>query len=243
MGLILGFGLGNPIQELFVEPCPTDLDCWLYEWFTPAERLQLDRLPVSRRMNRITGHAAAKKSLSNVLGITPREITIDHYPSGTPFALVNDDNYPVSLTHMQGYGAALVSQQTNHFLGIDIVYDRGYEIADLMQRVSTPQEQNWLLSGEKRRRFFELWALKEAALKAWGVGMRIAPWEVEVTCPIQAESVTTIQCLSADLPDLCGTLLPGVEPFIIAISWSDCIVDHRSILQAYQQPRGLHLGC
>ena len=74
-----------------------------------------------------------------------------------------------------------------HQFGVDMIEDRGQRISDLMLRVTTGAEREWLMGGDVRSRFFDLWALKEAALKTWGVGMRLAPWDVEVSCPIKSQ--------------------------------------------------------
>jgi phosphopantetheinyl transferase len=238
--MLLGFHLAEQIQWLFVGSIDSNLEALIDYWFTAHEREQISQLSDGKRINRVLGHMAAKKVLVQLLGVSPHDITINHHPSGTPFAQVMKMAYPVSLSHVQRCGAAMTAAEPNCHIGIDIAYDHGRDIANLIERIATPEEREWLFAGETRRRFFELWSLKEAALKAWGVGMRVAPWEVEVT--FQQGGTTTIAPIAMDYPELRGTIVHVPDTaLVVGTAWSDG-PDAR-VWAACRQPRGLHIGC
>jgi len=81
-----------------------------------------------------------------------------------------------NLSHTQGLIALAVVQGKD--IGVDVEFlPRKTEIDSLAQRYFSPQEWRELddLDGDKRReRFFDLWTLKEAYVKACGQGLSLS---------------------------------------------------------------------
>jgi len=78
------------------------------------------------------------------------------------------DGRPISVTHSHGY-AGLVVGPPGSRVGIDLELEAGRDCASLAELAYAPEEYKWLLQlerTERRRRFHELWTLKEAFAKA-----------------------------------------------------------------------------
>lgn len=77
-----------------------------------------------------------------------------------------------NLSHTQGLIALAVSQDAN--IGVDVeMHERGNDLQNLAQHCYTPAELAYLYDDENafRERFFSLWTLKEAFIKAVGKGL------------------------------------------------------------------------
>jgi 4'-phosphopantetheinyl transferase len=93
----------------------------------------------------------------------------------------------VNVTHAASWVAAAASRMGR--IGIDLEMERSVEHA-LVDRCCTPFERGWIdaaPSVERPGRFFRLWTLKEAYLKATGIGLRAHPREIPlVVSPVSA---------------------------------------------------------
>jgi 4'-phosphopantetheinyl transferase len=119
-------------------------------------------------------HALLRTSLSRHADRGPATWRFGKTPAGKPF-LISADAIALSfsLSHARGMVACAVTEQPA--VGVDVeCVDRDVDAAGIAARFFAPAEAAHLerLDGVARRdRFFDFWTLKEALVKALGVGM------------------------------------------------------------------------
>jgi phosphopantetheine--protein transferase-like protein len=145
---------------------------------TEAERAHLmSRGTPKRQADRILGRMAAKQAVADLTGLEPTEFRIENRPSGEPF-VVTESGEPVphvSISHRDGQAVAVATLDGRAGIDMEVVEARAPSFAETWFRLS---EQK-MCNGNPR---FEsqVWAVKEAVLKALGTGLRLDPREVEV---------------------------------------------------------------
>ncbi|MFT5823364.1 MAG: 4'-phosphopantetheinyl transferase [Crocinitomix sp.] len=113
--------------------------------------------------------------LSYYLGIEPQDIQIGRLSKGKPISIDN----PTLRFNMSNSGRKVVyAFSLDEEIGIDL--ERIREMSDLDELIEknyNRYEQNYINKLPEKRlyRFFKFWTIKEAYLKAIGVGMRIPP--------------------------------------------------------------------
>jgi phosphopantetheinyl transferase len=122
-------------------------------------------------------HALLRRTLSRYSDRPPADWRFEHSPAGKP--LIAEGGHPrfaVSLSHAAGMVACAVTGAED--VGIDVEsMDRDVDASAIASRFFAPVEAAHLsrLAGDARReRFFDLWTLKEAMVKALGAGMAMA---------------------------------------------------------------------
>ena len=124
-------------------------------------------------------HALLRHTLSGLGGRAPDCWRFDAPANGKPF-LMHEDAFRAefSLSHTHGMVACAVTTAADARVGVDVeCIDRGVDAAGLAARFFAPAEAAHLaqLDDEARRdRFFDLWTLKEALVKALGVSMAMS---------------------------------------------------------------------
>jgi 4'-phosphopantetheinyl transferase len=120
-------------------------------------------------------HALLRTMLSQGRAVAPRDWQFDTTPSGKPFLRDADatGDASFSLSHTRGMVACAVTRDAD--VGIDVEsIDRDVHDRAISVRFFAASERDALarLAPEiRRRRFFDLWTLKEAILKATGLGL------------------------------------------------------------------------
>jgi 4'-phosphopantetheinyl transferase len=151
----------------------------LLDTLDPSEKARSARFRVeAARVHYVAAHALARFAIGRALGREAGSLEFDYDPLGKPH-LVGAADLGFSLSHADGLvGCAL---GVHREIGIDIENMRQETdlgaIADVAFAVS---EREWvaaLPTGDRRERFFQLWTLKEAYLKAKGVGFSHPPAE------------------------------------------------------------------
>jgi 4'-phosphopantetheinyl transferase len=154
-------------------------DEWLArdQTISPSER---DRIRAFRRWEDAMSSLLARRLMidlvANSLGCEPATVMISREPSGRPVVTsACHDAVRVTAAHSGEWVAAAVS--TRGRIGIDLEVAR--PVSDgLPERCCAPTERDWLrrdASADVAVRFFQLWTLKEAFLKAIGLGLAIDP--------------------------------------------------------------------
>lgn len=122
-------------------------------------------------------HALLRHALSRYDGRAPTDWLFEKTPAGQP--LLRDAGAArasFSLSHTHGMVACAVTKDAA--VGVDVErVDREVDAADIAARFFAPAEAAHLmqLDPEARRdHFFDLWTLKEALVKALGVGMAMS---------------------------------------------------------------------
>lgn len=160
------------------EPRAEQLD----EWLTPRERARYLSLRTAvRRREWVAGRVAAKQALSRrcaIGGPHPfQRIEVVAAATGRPGYLLDGrpGEFGLSIGHAAGQALVAVSRERGQPLGVDLepVEDRGRGFEALLL---SPEETRALggVRGRERERAVTLaWVLKEALLKAMGVGLAL----------------------------------------------------------------------
>ncbi len=139
------------------------------------ERTQFERFHSARdARDYAAAHALLRTSLSRYADRGPSRWRFDRTPPGKPF-LIEEDGFSASFSLSHTHGMVACALTAAAALGVDVeCIDRKVDSADIAARFFAPAEAAHLaqLDGEVRReRFFDLWTLKEALVKALGVGL------------------------------------------------------------------------
>ncbi len=136
------------------------------------ERARADRYRFDADRNLFVAcRASLRRILGQRMNIPPGEVPVATDPLGKPF--VADLGFHFSVSHSSGKGLIAVSQEP---VGIDVEPVRLMSDASAVaKRFFTSTEQTAILRFEEQdqisRRFLMCWTLKEALLKARGVGL------------------------------------------------------------------------
>ena len=152
------------------EDSTAELDGRLLELLDAEERQRHERLrrPADRQLF-LAAHAATRLVLSRYLDRAPESLSFATDNNGRP-ALASDATLEFNLSHTPGCVACVVSETTA--CGVDVQAVEG--VADplvVAETYCSADERAWLHAQpahEQRLRFFELWTLKEAFIKARG---------------------------------------------------------------------------
>jgi 4'-phosphopantetheinyl transferase len=142
------------------------------------ERAQYRRFQFARdARDYAAAHALLRRTLSLTGGQPPAEWQFAKTPAGKPLLIgENADRASFSLSHTRGMVTCVVTHGAE--VGVDVeCVDRAVDAGAIAERFFTPAEADRLmdLSGDARRdRFFDLWTLKEALVKALGRGMAVS---------------------------------------------------------------------
>jgi phosphopantetheine--protein transferase-like protein len=168
-----GWGRAMVARALSTES-PEDIQGLL----TEAERDEISaRGNPQRRADRLLGRVAAKRAVSALTGRRPDRFRIQSAASGEPLVLA-DDGTPmprVSISHRDGEAMAIATEKGRPGIDLEIVEERHPSFAETWFR---PSEREWTAGIASRES--QVWAIKEAVLKALGTGMRLDPRDVEV---------------------------------------------------------------
>jgi 4'-phosphopantetheinyl transferase len=147
------------------------------------ERARATRFHFERDRNSyVLAHALARTLLGRLTGVEPRALRFALGPHGRP-----ELEWPASsprlrfnISHTHGLVACALALE--HDIGVDVEHvERRLEIGRVAPSVFSPDERRALatLEGEAlRTRFFQLWTLKEAYIKARGMGLALPLREI-----------------------------------------------------------------
>jgi len=125
--------------------------------------------------------AEALAELSLRLGLPKPARRAGHDPHGRPRAEAGETFLPVSFSRCGAVRA--VALGLGGRVGVDLV-DPGEHLAtDQLMGLAAPGERLWLEplpEDLRRRRLWEVWACREALLKALGLGLALEPGAVEL---------------------------------------------------------------
>ena len=155
------------------------------DWLNPAEQRRLNRCRnIQIRHQFALCRAALRAVLCNRIGCTNDQLSFEYGQHGKPIALASGKAAPVSfnVTHSEIYGQIAVSDDTQ--VGVDIEHrSTKYHHEQIAKRAFTAAEFNGLVrltEAEKLYRFFDLWTIKEALIKALGLGFSMATNQFEI---------------------------------------------------------------
>lgn len=142
-----------------------------------ADRFRFDR----DRITFVVAHALVRHTLSRV---EPRALDAWRFratEAGRPELDRGEPSWRFNLSHTEGLVACAVTRTLD--VGVDVEFrPRRVEISRVAPGVLTADERADLdrrTAAERRRRFFEYWTLKEAYLKAVGLGFGLSPRKLD----------------------------------------------------------------
>jgi 4'-phosphopantetheinyl transferase len=143
---------------------------------SPGERARVSRFvfEADRRLALLT-RVMARQVVGAAAGLPPSELIFQSTAHGRPL-LANGgfDWLTFNLSHSKGLVICALACRAD--LGVDVEAIRGPAPLDVADRFFAPREAHALRQlddADQRRRFFELWTLKEAYIKARGLGLSI----------------------------------------------------------------------
>ena len=144
-----------------------------------ARRFRLER--DGRRF--VAFHAALRRLLGAYLRVDPKSVRfVPPSPDGKP--RLADDSSRLSFNGSRSQDLGVFAVAHDRMLGIDVERIReDVALEALARRVLTPDELracSRLEPGARRAVFYRSWTRKEAGLKARGIGLTMAPNEVDV---------------------------------------------------------------
>jgi phosphopantetheinyl transferase len=171
-----------------------------------ADEAELNLLPFGRDQRLfVAGRALMRMALCDKLGSEWRDLRLHHDSLGRP--LVSDSDLSVSMSFSADHVCVAFSGDGD--IGIDIERcDPIEDLPELMAYVCAEAERSWLNQlplMERLVAFYQLWTLKEAGLKALGIGFRQEPAQFEFACPL----VRPIHLRQADHPLIFTTQFLG----------------------------------
>ena len=148
-----------------------------YRRLLPASELEkLERYRFDKHRKRyLVGRALIRTILSRCTGLVPKQITFSRGDYGRPFLLPFGTSPPpeFNLSYTDGLVAAALSLECR--VGIDVENtSREIDCLEIAERYFSTAEYMELQQLPKpllKERFFELWTLKEAYVKAQGGGL------------------------------------------------------------------------
>jgi 4'-phosphopantetheinyl transferase len=151
----------------------------LLDTLDPSETARSARFRVeAARFHYVAAHALARFAIGRALARNARSLEFDYDSLGKPH-LVGATDLGFSLSHADGLvGCAL---GVHREIGIDIENMRQETDLDAISDVAfAGSEREWVAAssiGDRRELIFQFWTLKEAYLKAKGVGFSHPPEE------------------------------------------------------------------
>ncbi|SFS17069.1 4'-phosphopantetheinyl transferase [Dyella sp. OK004] len=154
----------------------------------------------------VLAHAMWRLLLSLCLDVDPADVPLTNTPIGQP--LLPGTDFATSLSHSGRWVAVAIANARS--IGVDI--ERTFStltLDDLLTSVCTPTEARELRElprRERERALLQLWTRKEAALKAFGVGLTLAPstfpitTNTPITPPLSAAAQPPCRVRDLELP-------------------------------------------
>src|SRR3989338_6119506 len=147
------------------------------------------------------GVLAARRAIVQEYGDElPGAISIEKGAGGKPYAMLAGEQIAISISHAAPYAYAAASLQKNVLLGVDIEKVRRFKSS--LYRAFCNASEMCLIEAckpeERPIRTTLAWSLKESALKALGMGLRVHPQLVDVSDAFFDQGERTISIAGID---------------------------------------------
>lgn len=164
-------------------------------WLSAEERVRSGRYLHAGSRRRFTlCRAALRAVLCTRLACNGQQLTFGTTSYGKPFAQIDEMPNPISFNVSHGGSHGLIAVAPHGRLGVDIEERISREdLGNLTDAVLGPNEEREfaLLRGNRRTHFFfRMWTLKEALIKALGVGFSQDPAKFEVPLAVRRGAKT-----------------------------------------------------
>ncbi len=154
---------------------------WLF--LSSEEKARARRFVAPKLAERfVAAHGALRRIVGAYVGCRPADVHFSFNKTGKPFL---PGNVHFNLSH-SGDVAVIGVVRGNHAIGVDIERLQPVPDAlDIARRWFSPEERRWIEKNPDRR-FLRCWTLREAFLKALGVGLHMPLNEFGVSPPDMA---------------------------------------------------------
>lgn len=181
------------------------------------------------RVRFVATRAALRRLLAERLQRRPQDLRIVCGPHGKPRlaqACGSDSRLEFNVSHSGEH--ALVTISSRRAVGVDIEHcDPSVDVASLEQHVLSP----WELRQDAARKldFFERWVVKEALLKAGGIGLAGQMQQLSVDGPPTNEGRRYgVRCMEPLRPSLGAWALDAPKGYVAALAYETEEVSLRS---------------
>ena len=156
----------------------------LSTWLQPEERERAEKFTdMEARASFLIGRGMARTMLAEATGIAPGDWRFSEGPHGRPEIASPDTPYRFNLAHSHGMIACALAN--NRDIGVDVEFlDRPDSSHDVAKRVCSEDELadiDAVPEAGRKERFLIYWTLKEAYLKARGLGISVHLGDVAFT--------------------------------------------------------------
>ncbi len=143
----------------------------LDSYFTKAGKVLYSRLKVKkRRMEWSAGQIAAKRAISIKFNLPEDEIEIVKDEMGKPKGVYQGVDFPVTISHSNGYAIAVSDEYLN--LGFDLEKVEERDKSFIKTAFTKNEIEEFSIEPEKIQIITQLWSIKESAMKAKGTGLK-----------------------------------------------------------------------
>ncbi|MBV8851360.1 MAG: 4'-phosphopantetheinyl transferase superfamily protein [Methylobacteriaceae bacterium] len=147
---------------------------------TETERAEADTLAASHRTAFLARRRLLRRAVALRLGIAPGEVLIARDAQGAPCIISPSKPIFVSLASRGEFVAIALSDRP---VGVDVEMIGG-RLPEPAWNILHPSEREWLSkqrTDDQANQFLALWCVKEAYLKAIGLGLRREATEIAVS--------------------------------------------------------------
>lgn len=175
---------GVAVEHVDLTPCK-EYEVYAYEWLDGEERIRCNQFQFDRpKRDFILCRAALRIGVCKRLDCENEQLTFGVSKFGKPFGLIDGKVASIQFNISHGGKHGLIAYTQHGRLGVDIE-ERTYraDMDGLGETVFGPDEQAEFAfkhGDEKIRMFYSLWTLKEAMIKALGVGFSQDPSEFQI---------------------------------------------------------------
>ncbi len=148
------------------------------EWLDEAERHRATRLVrEDTRRQYVLAHGGLRAVLSRYLEVNPDEVSLRRTETGKPFVARDvREHSAITFNLSHAHNRALIAVSKAQEVGVDLELVRSnVEVVKLSERYFAPSEHTVITQATEAQRamiFFRYWVVKEAVLKAQGIGLR-----------------------------------------------------------------------
>ncbi len=147
-------------------------------WLDETERQRAARFVREQdRQHYVLAHGGLRGILSRYLEVSPCEVSLGRAEAGKPFVTRDARKHSAmtfNLSH--AHNRALIAVSKAQEVGVDLEWVRSkVDVLNLSERYFAPSEHAVIMQTTEAQRtiiFFRYWVVKEAVLKAQGIGLR-----------------------------------------------------------------------
>lgn len=171
------------VADVWIVALPASEHAWMEAWtlLSPDEQARAGRFHQDADRRRyVYSHAALRTLLTARLGCSSAALSFRRTASGKPEL----DGASLQFNLSRSGNLAIVGLCDGSAIGVDteaVVEGTDYEA--IARRGFSPAEVEWLTAAsgpERLHRFYRLWVVREALVKAWGTGLSVPAFTIQL---------------------------------------------------------------